>query len=458
MSSAAPDTDSIWREALVEAADQLPAADPLAQVFYEERRDLRAEVEGSSDPTAVETVLRGVHARIGGANPRSGFLASPAPEDLVAVARNLDATRVIEPSDSAAVTDSVLDSGRAAAYLLRLRQRAALEAGPGRVSISARWVEFRQNVLVSRPEGEFVSDLRRSARLRVEIRGKSRSGKGFGASGEMVVPFRWRDDSFPAGPTCRRIDSLAVEVVRRAGEGSEATPASPGPHPVVFAAGAGGIVVHELIGHALEADTVLRKGSGLFGNESLPSRPGLRIIDDPRRSRGAWKTDDEGVVTKPTLLMDQGRVAGLLHDRETALRSGAEPTGHGRRSSFREPVRPRMGCTFLVAGEVPPDEIIRSTKRGLYVRRMEAASADLLSGVALFRINDADTVENGRLGAPLEPFMLRVDSRSALAGIEEIGSDLTFDTCIGSCVRDGQPLVTSVGAPTFRIGLARVVS
>jgi TldD protein len=232
---------------------------------------------------------------------------------------------------------------------------------------------------------------------------------------------------------------------------------TPGEHSVVFAAGVGGILLHELVGHALEADTALRGASSLAAEGSFRARSGFRVVDDPRRGRGAWKIDDEGVLPRATLLIVDGRVVNLLHDRESARSSGTEPTGHGRRASFREPVRPRMGCTFLVAGDAQPDEVIRSARSGVYVRRMESASTDVLSGVAIFRVSDGDAIEHGRLGPPLQPFMLRVDSRSGLNSIGEIGNDLEFDTCVGSCVRDGQPLVTSVGAPTFRVGSTTVV-
>jgi len=117
-----------------------------------------------------------------------------------------------------------------------------------------------------------------------------------------------------------------------------------------------------------------------------------------------------------------------------------------------------MGCTYLAPGFLDPGEVLDGTERGIYVRRMEAASADPASGRATFRVTDADRIVKGRLEAALDTFLIDVSVVEVLPTMDRIASDLVFDSCIGSCVRDGQPLATSVGAPTFRVGLIRVVS
>ena len=116
-----------------------------------------------------------------------------------------------------------------------------------------------------------------------------------------------------------------------------------------------------------------------------------------------------------------------------------------------------MSCTFLKAGTLDASEVLKGIHCGVYIRRMEAASTDPSSGEAVFRVRDADLVCDGQLDAPLAPFLLLVTTLQALASVERVATDLAFDTCIGSCIRDGQPLVTSVGAPTFRIGLTTVI-
>jgi TldD protein len=117
-----------------------------------------------------------------------------------------------------------------------------------------------------------------------------------------------------------------------------------------------------------------------------------------------------------------------------------------------------MGCTYVAPGEDDPREIMRETRAGVFIRRMTAGHTDPTAGRASFVVTEADTIMGGELGAPLEPFVIELKGHEAWGSIDRIGNDLSFDTCVGSCVRDGQPLAVSVGAPTIRIGVIRVVS
>jgi TldD protein len=221
----------------------------------------------------------------------------------------------------------------------------------------------------------------------------------------------------------------------------------------------GGVFAHELVGHALEGDVLAAGASWLASRERRqPSCPELVVVDDPRRGRAAWSIDDEGNAARPVALVRGGEIAGALLDRRTARARGAASNGRGRRSSYRQPVMPRMGCTFVAAGRLVPEEVLASVTRGVYIRSMEAASTDVRRGRAIFRVTDADAIRQGKLEFSLLPFLLTIDGAAALAGTERIASDLAFDTCLGSCVRAGQPMATSVGGPTFCIGSATITS
>ena len=148
----------------------------------------------------------------------------------------------------------------------------------------------------------------------------------------------------------------------------------------------------------------------------------------------------------------------MLLDRGSASTLGKLSTGHGRRTSYLETVLPRMGCTFIEAGDDDPSEVLRGTRTGVYIRRLTAGHTDRISGRASFLVTDADRIVDGRLAEPLDVFVLELDGRESWKTIDRIGHDLAFDSCIGSCVRDGQPLAVSVGAPTIRIGVTRVHS
>jgi len=226
----------------------------------------------------------------------------------------------------------------------------------------------------------------------------------------------------------------------------------------VFAPGAAGIVAHELIGHAREGDVVARHRTWLSDGTRLKGERPVTVIDDPRRGRGAWTIDDEGVATSEVVLLDRGRAAGVLLDRSSAAALGMTATGHGRRSSYLEAVRPRMGCTYIARGGDEPIDILRDTRQGVLIRRLAGGHTDPLTGQATFVVTDADRIEAGSVTHALDPFVIDVGGRAGWESIDRIGHDLAFDTCVGSCVRDGQPLAVSVGAPTIRIGVVAVRS
>jgi len=313
--------------------------------------------------------------------------------------------------------------------------------------VHARWIGFDQRVTIAWPGGEIVEDRRSGGRVRLEAR--------VIVGGRPVVAVAEAVGIEPGGADFAR---LAAGVIERLSAQSMARPVVSGRRPVVLAPGIGGILVHELVGHALEGDICFARGSWLARateGARVASRE-LTVIDDPRRGRGAWRIDDEGQPPRPTALIRNGSVAGCLFDLESAHRSNRRSTGHGRRASYREPVLPRMGCTFVTAGRFRPEQVVEGVEDGVYVRRMEAASTDPRSGAAVFRVTDANRIRHGKLEAPLQSHILHVEGREVLLGIDRIANDLAFDTCVGSCVRDGQPLAISVGAPTIRIGMVNV--
>jgi TldD protein len=117
-----------------------------------------------------------------------------------------------------------------------------------------------------------------------------------------------------------------------------------------------------------------------------------------------------------------------------------------------------MGCTFIAPGPLDAGEVASGIVEGVYVRRLEAGTTDPRTGRAVFRVTDSDLIRHGRIDAPLQPHLLRVDGRRALASMNRVAGDLAFDTCVGTCHRDGQPLAISVGAPTIWIGVADIFS
>jgi predicted Zn-dependent protease len=337
-----------------------------------------------------------------------------------------------------------------------LLEHAASRIGrlqPGAVP-RLRWSAMDQVICIAGAGKQDSRDHRRGAWLRIELA----RPRGVGAPGavvELALPRAWEREE-PGSV----VESLVAQVSARFEERHAARPIEDGEYEVVLAPGLGGILAHEVVGHALEGDT-LAAGLSWLGRRAAGEAvapPGLSVVDDPRRARVAWRIDDEGPPSRPAPLILEGRLAGRLHDRTSAARAGEAPTGHGRRTSYRESPRPRMGCTFIGAGRLQPGQVLSEVASGVYVRRMEAAATDTTTGRASFRVTDADRIVKGRIEAPLLPFVIQIDGPRLLASLAQVADDLAFDTCIGMCMRDGQPLATSVGGPTVRLGPVSVLA
>jgi hypothetical protein len=395
-------------------------------VFVERREDLSVEAASAEYPTANHTVWAG--SCVEKADRSLTFHSGLIPDQLEELVSGRPAHETATGQDPL-----VIDPGPALANVTGAIVEAQKRL-PG-AHFRARWVESDQQVKIGHDNAVF-DDRRSMRRVWIDAQVK-RSGIRASASAERVVQ---SENNY--------ISSLLEEIIERVEARLDATNPVPGPTVVVFAPAIAGIWIHELVGHAAEAD-VAASGTSWLTPETDGLHPGLTVIDDPRRARAAWNIDDEGTPARPVALIHEGRPKELLHSRRTASESGVKTTGHGRRGSFREPILPRMGCTFIANGTKDPAEILQSVHNGIYVRRMESAQTDPATGRAVFRVTDADAIDCGKLAAPLRPHLLETVAGKALAAIEGIGNDLAFDRCIGSCHRHGQPLATSVGAPTI---------
>ncbi len=320
-------------------------------------------------------------------------------------------------------------------------------AGRGNVTWSAKVVRFHQVVWVARPELDVVSDIRRGSRLEVRVQ-----------FGDFLERTAVQDLVLRSGESAPIQGAFALAFERAEKRTLSCAAPKPGETTAVFAPGVAGVVVHELVGHALEGDTVARRGSWIANGGLLDTPVAVTVTDDPRRGRGAWLIDDEGTVSRETRLVERDRQVGLLLDRSAATALGQTSTGHGRRYSYLDRIQPRMGCTFIESGVDDPIDVLRATQAGVFIRRLTAGHTDPISGRATFIVRESDRIIEGRLAEPLDDFVIELNGSESWTTIDRVAHDLAFDTCVGSCVRDGQPLAVSVGAPTIRIGVVRVRS
>ncbi len=233
----------------------------------------------------------------------------------------------------------------------------------------------------------------------------------------------------------------------------EAIPAPAGEMPVVLAPGHAGVLVHEAVGHLLEAD-FNRKKTSIFWDK-LGKRVGsalLTIFDDPTipSFRGSYNIDDEGTVPGKTLLIERGTVAGLLQDRLSARLMNLPLSGHGRRQDYTCIPIPRMANTYVERGDDAPEDILKSVRKGIYAEKFEGGQVED-SGKFTFSISSGYLIEEGRLTAPIKQATLIGTNIDILQKVERVGYDLSFGLQTGTCSKEGQDVPVTDGCPTIKI-------
>ena len=221
---------------------------------------------------------------------------------------------------------------------------------------------------------------------------------------------------------------------------------------VVLSSEAGGTMIHEAIGHGLEAD-LAQQGLSVYSKkigERVASTL-ITVVDDPTlpQKRGSYAFDDEGVASRRTTLVEEGILRGYLYDRLTALEEGVESSGNGRRESYQHKPIPRMSNTMILPGKMNPEEIVRSVEKGLFVRKMGGGQVNTVNGDFIFEVNEGYLIEKGSVGEPIRGATLIGNGPQVLKDIDMVGSDLGFG--IGTCGKDGQGVPVADAQPTLRI-------
>ncbi len=247
---------------------------------------------------------------------------------------------------------------------------------------------------------------------------------------------------------------IAEEVVKGIDARFEATRPKGGKMNVVMGAGASGILLHEAMGHAFEAD-FNRKGQSVFsdrmGQRICPE--GVSVVDDGTLlwNRGSGNYDDEGVAGEKTYMVRDGILTSYLHDRISAAWYGLPSTGNGRRENFRYYPIPRMRATYMENGNADPEGIVASVKQGVYVDEFSNGQVKIGEGDFTFFVKSGYLIENGRLTAPVKDINIIGNGPQALADILAVGNDLKIDNGTWTCGKE-QSVPVSCGMPTVLIG------
>ncbi len=333
--------------------------------------------------------------------------------------------------------------------LVKRADRAARAYDSRVFQVQAGYADSLRHVLVATSEGRLTFDRQPMARMSVTV--LARQGDGPPQSGHSGGGGRVMLDFFLNEKTP---EYFASEAARQAIVQLGAVEAPAGEMTVVLGPGWPGILLHEAVGHGLEAD-FNRKGVSAFAGrigEKVAS-PLCTVIDDGTISsrRGSLNVDDEGNVTQRNVLIENGVLRGYLQDKLSSRLMRAEPTGSGRRESYQQIPMPRMTNTYMLAGESDPEEIIRSVPKGIYCTTFGGGQVDITSGNFVFAASESYLIENGHLTRPVRGATLIGNGPEALKYVSMVGHDLKLDEGVGVCSKEGQHVPVGVGVPTLKI-------
>lgn len=259
--------------------------------------------------------------------------------------------------------------------------------------------------------------------------------------------------------TPERLEHLAKKAVERTVTLFDAVKPRAGEMEVVLAAGSSGILLHEAIGHGMEADFNRKKVSIFSDKMGKPvAEKFVSIVDDGtnKNLRGSLNVDDEGNPTEKTYLVENGVLRSYLHDRISAKQYGVKATGSGRRESFRFPPMPRMRNTYMLPGPHKKEEIIRSVKNGVYVESFGNGQVHIGAGDFTFYVTSGNLIENGRLGRPIKDVNIIGNGPDVLAKTVMVADDLEFAEGGWTCGKNGQGVPVSLGLPTVKVSAITV--
>jgi TldD protein len=333
--------------------------------------------------------------------------------------------------------------------LVRRADEAARSYDSRVFQVQASYGDSLRHVLIATTEGTLTADRQPMARLNVSVLAREADGtpqRGYAGGGGRVSLDFFLNERTP--------EYFAREAARQAivQLGAAETPA--GETTVVLGPGWPGILLHEAVGHGLEAD-FNRKGVSAFSNRigQRVASPLCTVVDDgtiPSR-RGSLNTDDEGVPTRRNVLIENGILRSYLTDKLSGRVMGRVPSGSGRRESYQHIPMPRMTNTFMLAGESDPQEIIRSVKKGIYCATFGGGQVDITSGNFVFTASESYLIEDGKLTRPLRDATLIGNGPEAMKKVRMVGNDLKLDEGIGICGKEGQSVPVGVGIPTVRL-------
>lgn len=338
-------------------------------------------------------------------------------------------------------------SADAKVKLLERLEQYARKLDPRISQVMASIAGEYEVIMVARHDGLMAADIRPLVRLSIQVIAESNGRREQGsAGGGGRFDYAYFTDEV--------LQDYAQKAVHQAITNLDARPAPAGNMTVVLGAGWPGILLHEAIGHGLEGD-FNRKGSSAFAGRigQQVASQGITVVDDGTIAdrRGSLNIDDEGNPTQKTVLIENGILRGYIQDSLNARLMGMNLTGNARRESYAHIPMPRMTNTYMLNGDKPPEEIIRSVKKGLYAANFGGGQVDITSGKFVFSAAEAWMIEDGKLTYPVKGATLIGNGPDVLTRVTMIGNDMSLDSGVGTCGKEGQSVPVGVGQPTLKI-------
>ena len=330
------------------------------------------------------------------------------------------------------------------AELLRACDERARATGAEVSQARVGYGESRRIVEVYNSEGRAASDDRTRVRLSAQVVAR-RNGRVETGTDTHGGHAGW--ELFESDP-----EHVAERAARRALTLLDAVDAPTGRLPVVVGNGFGGVLLHEAVGHGLEADAVQKRASVYAGQLGRQVAQDFVTAYDDGSRPGDWGSDgidDEGTPTRRTTVIEEGRLSSYLYDLLRARRDGVESTGNGRRESFRHVPVPRMTNTFFAPGDATPEDLIAGIERGFYAVSFGGGQVEPATGDFVFGVSEGYLIEGGRVAAPVRGATLVGNGLEALGAIDGVADDLEIAT--GYCGKAGQSVPAGVGQPHVRI-------
>ncbi len=432
-----------------------------ADVFAERRRAVAYRLQDGAIHESAYTVTEGVGIRVV-CGESAGYAHSDdcseaallrAAEAASLIAR-VGAAQTARATGFARAHGDALYDGRDArtettryVALLERADIAARAVDPRVIAVNAHVAEEFQEVWIATSDGRLAHDRRPMITLGVQAiatAGKERGSGYVGDGGRTSIEFFAE----------RTPEELARDAARIAIVNVEAVPAPAGEMEMVVGSGGGGVLLHEAVGHGLEGD-FNRRGTSLYSGrvgERVASEL-VTIHDDGNLpcERGSLTFDDEGVAGQHKVLVENGILRGYMQDTLNGRLMGVSSTGSGRRQSFRFLPQPRMCNTYMPAGTSSVDEIIGSTKRGIYAKSFAGGQVEIGRGDFVFMVAEGYLIENGRVTAPVKNATIVGNGPDAMTRVCAVGNDARLSRRHYTCGKGGQYVPVGVGMPTVKI-------